>query len=56
MARLVYLVRNGDLYKIGHSIDMKKILKKLKPDEIIHTVETEDPFSIEARLLRKYKP
>ena len=55
MARIVYLLRNGDLYKIGHSKDMQQVLKRLKPDEILQTVETDDPFGIEARLLRKYK-
>ncbi len=55
MARVVYLLRNGDLYKIGHAADMQKVIKKLRPDEILETVQTDDPFGIEARLLGKYK-
>ncbi|WP_320674947.1 GIY-YIG nuclease family protein [Prochlorococcus sp. MIT 1341] len=55
MARVVYLLRNGDLYKIGHTEDMEKIKKKLKPDEIIKTIETTEPFSIEARLIARFK-
>ncbi len=55
MARVIYLLRNGDLYRIGHTDDIEKVKKKLKPDEIIKTVETTEPFSVEARLIAKYK-
>jgi len=35
----VYLVRNGDLYKIGITTDLKRRLSELKPDEVVNTVK-----------------
>ena len=55
MARVVYLLRNGGLYKIGHTKDIEKVKKTLRPDEVLQTVETSEPFSIEARLISKFK-
>ena len=55
MMGYVYLVRNGDLYKIGIANNLQKELKLIKPDEIIKTFEADHPKSIEARLLRRYK-
>ncbi len=51
----VYLIRNGDLYKIGKTNSLQESLKELKPDEIIKTIQTDFPDSLEARLFRKYK-
>ena len=55
MTSFVYLVRNGDLYKIGSTKNLDKELNQLKPDEIILTIKTPQPKAIEARLLRRYK-
>ena len=55
MSSFVYLIRNGDLYKIGRTKNMEKSINLLKPDEVIKIFETEDSESLEARLLRRYK-
>ena len=51
----IYLIRNGDLYKIGKTNDLQEKIKTLKPDEIIKTLKVEDPRSLEVRLFRRYK-
>ena len=55
MSSFVYLIRNGDLYKIGTTNNLQSQITLLKPDEIIKTLEVKDPNSLEARLFRRYK-
>lgn len=55
MTSYLYLVRNGDLYKIGTTKTLEKQIKELNPDEIIKTFRTDDPEALEARLCRRYK-
>ncbi|KGG12600.1 MULTISPECIES: GIY-YIG nuclease family protein [Prochlorococcus] len=55
MKGLVYLVRKGDLYAIGHAKNIEDINKRIKPDQIIETLYLEDPQNLEARLFRRYK-
>ena len=55
MSSYVYLIRNGDLYKIGKTNNLQQQIKTLKPDEIIKTIEASDSRSLEARLFRRYK-
>ena len=55
MSGFFYLVRIGDLYRIGSGKNLDASLKKLKADEVITTVETDDAKGLEARLLRRYK-
>ncbi len=55
MSSFLYLFRNGDLYKIGRTEDLQSVIKKLSPDEIVKTIETDKAIPIEARLINKYK-
>ena len=55
MSQFVYLMKNGDLYKLGYTSDLENEANKLKPGKIISSFETKEPKSFEARLLRLYK-
>jgi len=55
MSGFVYLMKNGDLYKIGCTNNLKSEASKMKPGEIISSFKTNDPKSFEVRLLRLYK-
>ena len=55
MSGYVYLIRVGDLYRIGKTDNLDKKIKKLKPDELLISIMTKEPETLEARLLRKYK-
>ena len=55
MSGFVYLMKNGDLYKLGCTSDLKSEAIKMKPGEVISSFKTNDPKSFEVRLLRLYK-
>ena len=55
MAGYVYLIRVGDLYRIGKTDNLERKIRKLKPDELLTSILTKEPETLEARLLRKYK-
>ncbi len=55
MKNLIYLTRKADLYKISHTNNLEKEIKKIKPDEIIAKMEIDSPEVFEARLYRRYK-
>ena len=55
MSEFVYLMKNGDLYKIGCTGDLESESSKLKPGKIISSFKTKYTKSFEARLLRLYK-
>ena len=55
MSEFIYLMKNGDLYKLGCTRDLENEASKLKPGEIISSFETSYPKSFQARLLRLYK-
>ncbi len=55
MSGFVYLMKNGDLYKLGSTINLRSEVSKMKPGEIIASLKTNEPKSFEARLLRLYK-
>ena len=55
MAGIVYLIRNGDLHKIGTTKNLQRRMKQLKPDEVVKTLETMKFQAIEKELHRKYK-
>ena len=55
MTGIVYLIRNGDLHKIGTTKNLQRRMKELKPDEIVKTLETTKFLAIEKELHRKYK-
>ncbi len=55
MSGHVYLIRVGELYRIGTTDNLEKKLKKLNPDELLSSIITKEPETLKARLLRKYK-
>ena len=55
MSEFVYLMKNGDLYKLGCTNNLKSEASKMKPGEIISSFKTNDPKSFQVRLLRLYK-
>ncbi len=55
MPGFVYLMKNGDLYKLGCTTNLKSEASKMKPGEIISSFKTNYPKSFEVRLLRLYK-
>ena len=55
MSEFVYLMKNGDLYKLGSTSDLESEASKMKPGKIISSFKTKDSKSFEARLLRLYK-
>ena len=55
MSGFVYLMKNGDLYKLGSTTNLESEASKMKPGEIISSFKTNDPKSFEVRLLRLYK-
>jgi len=55
MSEFVYLMKNGDLYKIGCTSNLENEASKLKPGEIISSYKINDPKSFQARLLRLYR-
>ena len=50
MAGYVYLIRVGDLYRIGKTDNLDKKIRKLNPDELISSIMTKEPETLEARL------
>ncbi len=50
MAGIIYLIRNGNLHKIGTTKNLQRRMKELKPDKIIRTLERTDYREIEKEL------
>ena len=55
MTGWVYLIRNGDLYKIGITSNHQRRMKQLKPDEVVAKLRTTDFRDLEKRLHKKFK-
>ena len=55
MSGYLYLIRNGDLYQIGRTINLERKIKNINPDEILKTVKLDNPKSFQVRLFRRYK-
>ncbi len=55
MSGHVYLIKKGDFFMIGSCGNIEKQMRKIRPDEIISTLEIEHPKGFEARLLRRYR-
>lgn len=51
----VYLVRNGDLHKIGRTDHLKRRLKQLKPDAVVQVLETDRCRNLEHELHKRFK-
>jgi len=54
MLEFVYLMKNGDLYKLGCTKNLESESSKMKPGKIISSCKTKDPKAFEVRLLRLY--
>ncbi len=55
MSEFVYLMKNGDLYKLGCTSSLESESNKMKPGKIISFFKTKEPKSFMARLNRLYK-
>ena len=55
MSGYVYLIRNGDLHKIGITRNVKQRMGRLRPDSIVSIIKTENFESLEKELHRRYK-
>ena len=55
MAGFVYLIRNGDLHKIGRTDNLKRRLKQLQPCTVVQTLETNRSRDLEHELHKKFK-
>jgi hypothetical protein len=51
----VYLIRNGDLHKIGRTDNLQRRMKQLKPDQVVAVLETDRSRDLELELHRKLK-
>ena len=51
----VYLIRNGDIYKIGITDNLLRRFNQLKPDEVLNVVRCSNFESLEKELHKKFK-
>ena len=51
----VYLVRNGDLYKIGITQNVQRRMTQLKPDKVLKTVRCSNFKEVERQLHARFK-
>lgn len=54
MSGFVYLIRNGDLYKIGRTDHLERRMKQLRPDEVIQVLQTDRSRDLEYELHRQF--
>ena len=55
MVGYVYLIRNGDLHKIGRTNNPEKRFRQLKPDEVIKVARTDRSRDLEYELHQMFK-
>jgi hypothetical protein len=51
----VYLIRNGDLHKIGRTDNLARRMKQLQPDEVLEVLETDRSRDLEHELHEQFK-
>jgi hypothetical protein len=51
----VYLIRNGNLHKIGRTDNLGRRMKQLQPDEILQVMETDRSRDLEYELHKQFK-
>ena len=51
----VYLIRNGDLYKIGHTENLERRLKQLQPCVLIQSLVTDRSLNLEQELHKRFQ-
>lgn len=50
----VYLIRNGDLYKIGRTDNLKRRMQELRPDQQVQILQTDRSREVEKELHRRF--
>jgi len=55
MSGWLYLIRNGELYKIGITKNFKNRMRQLKPDNVVAKFYTDDFVKLERELHNRYK-
>ena len=55
MSGWIYLIKNGDLHKIGITRNFESRMRQLKPDKVISRVYTRNYRDIEKELHKRYK-
>ena len=51
----VYLIRNQDLYKIGHTENLDRRIKQLQPCVLVQSLETDRSLNLERELHKQYE-
>ncbi len=51
----VYLIRNGDLYKIGHTENLERRLKQLQPCVLIQSLVADRSLNLEQELHKRFQ-
>ena len=51
----VYLIRNGDLYKIGHTENLERRLKQLQPCVLIQSLVTDRSLNLKQELHKRFQ-
>lgn len=51
----VYLIRNGDLHKIGRTDNLPRRIKQLQPDEVLQVLQTDRSRDLEYELHEQFK-
>lgn len=51
----VYFIRNGDLHKIGVTMDLDRRMKELRPDEVVAIYQAVNVTGVERLLHTRYK-
>lgn len=54
MEGFVYLIKNIDLFKIGHTENLERRMQQLKPSEVLASAKTANSRNIEALLHKRY--
>ena len=55
MAEWVYLIRNGELYKIGKTSHFQQRMKQLRPNEVVAKIKTGQSRTLEKRLHNRFR-
>jgi len=50
----VYLIRNGDLYKIGRTDNLKRRMQELRPDQQVEALQTNRSHAVEKELHKRF--
>jgi len=50
----VYLIKNGDLHKIGFTHNLEQRMDALKPDRVVHTIELTKAYKLEQFLHKQF--